>query len=128
MAFGISPFLSLVSALVVLLCYLLFSAYTYIRAAAHHIHQMSYIGLGATEFRILMIVWACLGAALGFGEPVLGALTRVDVAILSLGAMAVVGLGIKAFGDARAIAETEPAPSKAAAAAAVPSKTPAVNA
>ena len=32
-AFALSPFLTLVSALVVLLCYLLFSAYTYIRAA-----------------------------------------------------------------------------------------------
>ena len=126
-AFGLSPFLSLVSALVVLLCYLLFSAYTYIRAAAHHIHQMSYIGLGATEFRILMIVWACLGVALDLREPLLGALTRIDGAILSLGAMAVVGLGVKAFGDARAIAESEPAPGKVAAAAPDPSKAPTTN-
>ena len=64
-AFGLSPFLSLVSALVVLLCYLHFSAYTYIRAATHHIHQMAYIGVGATEFRILMIGWACIGAVFG---------------------------------------------------------------
>ena len=112
-AFGLSPFLSLVSALVILLCYLLFSAYTYIRAAAHHVHQMSYIGVGATEFRILMIVWACAGAALGLKEPLLGALTRIDIAVLSMGVMAVFGLGYKASIDARMIAATEPAPNRA---------------
>ena len=127
-AFGLSPFLSLVSALVILLCYLLFSAYTYIRAAAHHVHQMSYIGLGATEFRILMVVWACLGAALGFKEPMIGTLTRIDIAILSLGAMAIVGLGYKAIVDARAIAASEPSPRRAEPATVEPSKAPALDA
>ncbi len=127
-AFGLSPFLSLVSALVILLCYLLFSAYTYIRAAAHHVHQMSYIGMGATEFRILMIVWACGGAAFGLKEPVLGALTRIDVAVLSMGAMAVVGLGYKAIIDARVIAATEPAPKRVEADAIEPSEASALDA
>ena len=106
-AFGLSPFLSLVSALVVLLCYLLFSAYTYIRAATHHIHQMAYIGVGATEFRILMIFWACLGAALGLHEPVVGTITLIDSFVLALGALAVIGLAIKAVRDARDIARAE---------------------
>ena len=87
------------TSLVVLLCYLLYSAYTYIRAAAHHIHQMSYIGLGATEFRILMIVWACVASALGLQEPLLGRMTGIDIAILSMGGMAVLGLGYKAVMD-----------------------------
>lgn len=121
-AFGLSPFLSLVSALVVLLCYLLFSAYTYIRAAAHHVHQMSYIGMGATEFRILMIVWACLGAAFGLKEPLLGMLTRIDIAVLSMGALAVVGLGYKAIMDARVIAANEPVPKRATVDAIEPSE------
>lgn len=128
-AFGLSPFLSLISALVVLLCYLLYSAYTYIRAAAHHIHQMSYIGLGATEFRILMIVWACVASALGLQEPLLGRMTGIDIAILSMGGMAVLGLGYKAVMDARAIAESEPAPSQATETlAAAPAKIPAADA
>jgi phosphatidylglycerophosphate synthase len=106
-AFGLSPFLSLVSALVVLLCYLLYSAYTYIRAATHHVHQMSYIGVGATEFRILMIVWASLGVAFDLHEPLVGALTRIDTVILALGALAVLGLGVKAVMDARDVAAAE---------------------
>ena len=77
-AFGLSPFLSLVAALTVLLCYLLFSAYTYIRAAAHHVHQMSYIGIGA-EFRILMIAWAFIGSAVGLKQPLVDGLSGLDL-------------------------------------------------
>lgn len=106
-AFGFSPFLSLIAAFTILLCFLLFSAYTYIRAAAHHIHQMSYIGVGATEFRILMILWAFLGAATGLKEPLVSGLSGLDIAILILAAFAVVGLGAKAVIDARTIAEEE---------------------
>jgi phosphatidylglycerophosphate synthase len=114
-AFGLSPFLSLVSALVVLLCYLLFSAYTYIRAAAHHIHQMAYIGVGATEFRILMIVWAMIGTAFNLREPLVDGLSRLDAVILFLAGMAVIGLAFKAISDARLVAfeETKHASSKA---------------
>jgi phosphatidylglycerophosphate synthase len=103
-AFGLSPFLSLVAALVILLCYLLFSAYTYIRAAAHHVHQMSYIGVGATEFRILMIAWASFGATIGLREPLVNGFSGLDISILILAAAAVVGLGLKAVGDARQVA------------------------
>ncbi|MFT4098067.1 MAG: CDP-alcohol phosphatidyltransferase family protein [Rhodoblastus sp.] len=108
-AFALSPFLTLVSALVILLCYLLFSAYTYIRAAVHQVHQMSYIGVGATEFRILMIVWAVGGAFFDIDEGFAGPLTGIDIAVIAMGAMAVVGLGFKAFRDAREIALSETA-------------------
>jgi phosphatidylglycerophosphate synthase len=108
-SFGLSPFLSLVSALVVLLCYLLFSAYTYIRAAAHHVHQMAYIGVGATEFRILMIVWAMIGAASNMREPLVNGLSRLDVVILFLALLAVIGLALKAVSDARRVAFEETA-------------------
>ena len=108
-AFGLSPFLSLTSALVVLLCYLLFSAYTYIRATVQQVHQMAYIGVGATEFRILMILWPALGIAFRLNEPVIGPITPVDAAILPLGFMAVIGLGVKAIKDAREISVDEKA-------------------
>ena len=106
-AFGLSPFLSLVSALTVLLCYLLFSAYTYIRAAAQHVHQMSYIGIGATEFRILMVGWAFIAALCHIREPLVSGLSGLDLAILALAVFAVLGLGLKAIGDARDVAEEE---------------------
>ncbi len=101
--FGLSPFLSLLAAMAILLCYMLFSAYTYIRAATHSIHQMAYIGLGATEFRILMIAWAFAGAAFGLREPIIGALSRIDIAVLTLAGMATLGLFAKAFAEAAEI-------------------------
>lgn len=106
-AFGLSPFLSLTSALVVLLCYLLFSAYTYIRATVQHVHQMAYIGVGATEFRILMVLWPAIGIAVGLQEPVIGPITKIDAAMLPLGLLAVIGLGLKAVRDAREISADE---------------------
>lgn len=106
-AFGLSPFLSLISALTILLCYLLFSAYTYIRAAAHHIHQMAYVGVGATEFRILMVVWAVAGVTFGLHEPLAHGISTIDFVILILAGFAVIGLGVKATADARDVALEE---------------------
>ena len=106
-AFGLSPFLSLAAALTILLCYLLYSAYTYIRAAAHNVHQMSYVGVGATEFRILMIGWALFGAVFGLHEPLVNGISMLDLGILFMAAFAIVGLGIKAVLDAREVASQE---------------------
>ena len=109
--FGLSPFLSLTSALIVLVCYLMFSAYTYIRACAHHVHQMSYIGVGATEFRILMIVWCFAADLIGpaLHKPTIGTLTRLDLSISILATFVLLGLLWKAFADARQIADEEAA-------------------
>lgn len=106
-AFGLSPFLSLKSAIVVMICFLLFSTYTYIRAAAHHVRQMAYIGVGATEFRILLIVWAFTAHALGVDETVGDGVSRIDAAIMLLAVLAVCGLMIKIASDARQIASEE---------------------
>ena len=107
--FGISPFFSLTSALIVLVCYLMFSSYTYIRACAHHVHQMSYIGVGATEFRILMVVWCFVASFIGpsMHLPVAGNLSRLDLTLSLLAIFALGGLLIKAIGDAKQIAEEE---------------------
>lgn len=127
-AFGLSPFLTLISSMVVLLCYLLYSSYTYIRAAVHRIHQMSYIGVGATEFRILMIVWACLGSVFDLHEGIAGPLTAIDIALMGMGSLAVLGLGYKAAMDAREIAASESAGVAAKAAAEAAAKQKALEA
>jgi phosphatidylglycerophosphate synthase len=107
--FGFSPFLSLIAAFVVLLCYLFFSAYTYIRAAVQNIHQMAYIGLGATEFRILMVAWVLLGSIVGIHESPMKGASSLDITIALLGALSIVGLAIKAVSDAQEIAAEEQA-------------------
>jgi hypothetical protein len=106
-AFGLSPFLTIESAFVVLICYLLFSAYTYIRAIARHVQQMAYIGMGATEFRILMAVWAFAAHSLGIDATLGKGVSGLDAAITILAIFAVCGLAIKAFSDARCVAMDE---------------------
>ncbi|WP_018264820.1 CDP-alcohol phosphatidyltransferase family protein [Methylosinus sp. LW4] len=105
--FGASPFLSLQSAFVILVCYLLFSAYNYVRTIAHHARPMAYIGLGPSEFRILMAAWPFMARVSGVDEMASDGLSRLDTAILILAAFAVIGLAAKALADARELAAGE---------------------
>ncbi len=103
-AYGFSPFLTLRTAAAVLVCYLLFSAYGYIRAATRHVQQMAYIGLGVTEFRILLAFWPFAAIALGVPESQHDRLPAIDVAVIGLALVAVFGLLGKLFKDGRRIA------------------------
>ncbi len=62
---GLSPFFTIPSALLVLSLYLLMSSYTYLRVVTESVHRLSYGGMGATEFRILVAAWALIAAAWG---------------------------------------------------------------
>ncbi len=64
---GLSPFFTIHSALLVLSLYLLMSSYTYLRVVTESVHRLSYAGMGATEFRILVGAWALFAAAWGPG-------------------------------------------------------------
>ena len=103
-AYGVSPFLTLRAAAAVLVCYLLFSSYAYIRAATRHVQQMAYIGLGVTEFRILMAFWPFAAIALGVPESLHDHLPAIDVAVIGLALVAVLGLFGKLLKDGRSIA------------------------
>ncbi|MGD9656158.1 MAG: hypothetical protein AB7U61_00725 [Methylocystis sp.] len=103
-AYGYSPFLTLRAAAAVLVCYLLFSAYGYIRAATRHVQQMAYIGLGVTEFRILLAFWPFAAMALGVPESQHDRLPAVDIAVIGLALVAVFGLLGKTLKDGRRIA------------------------
>ncbi|MBG0798927.1 hypothetical protein IYX23_14760 [Methylocystis sp. L43] len=103
-AYGFSPFLTLRAAAAVLVCYLLFSSYGYIRAATRHVQQMAYIGLGVTEFRILLAFWPFAAIALGVPASQHDPLPAIDVAVIGLALVAVLGLFGKLFKDGRRIA------------------------
>ena len=68
---------------------------------------MAYVGVGATEFRILMVVWAIAGVTFGLHEPLVHGISTIDLVILILALFAVLGLGIKATLDARDVALEE---------------------
>ncbi len=62
---GVSPFFTVASSLLVLSLYLLMSSYTYLRVVTESVHRLSYGGMGATEFRLLVAGWALFAAWFG---------------------------------------------------------------
>jgi hypothetical protein len=101
-AYAFSPFLTLEAATLILVCYLLFSAYTYLRAATGHVEQMALIGVGAMEFRLMLALWPF--AALKMKD---GVEREVTPATAILAAIAIATLVIKIILDARKIAAAE---------------------
>ena len=87
---GISPYFTLPSALFVLSLYLLMSSYTYLRVATAGVHRLSYGGMGATEFRILVAAWSLFACWLGpqVVEARLWRFTVLDVTIGTASAIA----------------------------------------
>lgn len=103
-AYGFSPFLSARAAAIILVCYLLFSSYCYIRAATRQTQQMAYLGIGVTEFRLLLAFWPFIAIALRVPESLHDPLPGIDVAVIALALIAVLGLFGKLFKDGRRIA------------------------
>ncbi|MCW0218550.1 MAG: CDP-alcohol phosphatidyltransferase family protein, partial [Prosthecobacter sp.] len=57
---GTSPYLPFNSACFTLIIYLLFCGFVYIKVATEGVHTLAFGGFSATEFRILVGVWALL--------------------------------------------------------------------
>jgi archaetidylinositol phosphate synthase len=87
---GASPFFTMPSALFVLSLYLLMSSYTYLRVATEGVHRLSYGGMGATEFRLLVAVWALIAhwAGPGLVEARVLRFAWIDVSVGALSAVA----------------------------------------
>ena len=70
--------------------YLLMSSYTYLRVATAGVHRLSYGGMGATEFRLLVAAWSLFAYWLGpqVVEARLWRFTVLDVTIGTASAIA----------------------------------------
>jgi len=90
---GVSPFFTVASSLLVLSLYLLMSSYTYLRVVTESVHRLSYGGMGATEFRILVACWALFAAWFGPGIATAQAhgFAVLDIVIGGLSAFTFVG-------------------------------------
>lgn len=62
---GLSPYFTFFSSLLAISMYYLFSAYTYLKVLTLSKHTLSYGGMGATELRLMMVVWAIIAALFG---------------------------------------------------------------
>jgi phosphatidylglycerophosphate synthase len=111
---GASPYFTMPSALFVLSLYLLMSSYTYLRVATEGIHRLSYGGMGATEFRILVAAWALIAywAGPGLIEARILRFAWIDVTVGGLSALAFTLFVMMVRRDlAQMDAEEEPSPS-----------------
>lgn len=90
---GLSPFFTVASSLLALSLYLLMSSYTYLRVVTESVHRLSYGGMGATEFRILVAGWALFAA--WFGPTIVTAqaygFAVLDIVIGGLSALTFLG-------------------------------------
>ncbi len=82
---GLSPYLTMTSALMLLSLYLLMSSYTYLRITVEGVHRLSYAGLGATEFRAMLALWPALVQVAGWQveESYVLGLSAVDWVVVS---------------------------------------------
>jgi phosphatidylglycerophosphate synthase len=106
-AYGLSPFFTMTSAAMILACFLMFSAYHYLRAASGRGSPVMLIGLGATEFRVLLAIWPFAAQALGLGAVVDGSQERLNAATALLALMAMTALVVKAIVDAQRLSSAQ---------------------
>jgi hypothetical protein len=69
--------------------------------------RWAYIGLGPSEFRILMVARPFVAQITGVDGMASDSPSRLDTVILILAAFAVIGIAAKALADAREIAAGE---------------------
>ncbi len=100
---GLSPFFTMFSALLALSMYLLFSSYTYLKVLILKIHHLAYHGMGATELRILIMVWVFVAFSLGpqLFEAHFFGLRRFDLTILVMWSVVFVIFVWKVWSDVR---------------------------
>jgi phosphatidylglycerophosphate synthase len=107
---GLSPYMLLVTGLVIVIAYLVLSINTYLEANALGVFSLGYGRLGPTEARAALIV---VNTVLAFGlapaVDVLGlGVTVLDALGLGLAALMVVGLAVRAGRNLRELARREP--------------------
>jgi archaetidylinositol phosphate synthase len=117
--FGISPYLPFHSACFILMTYLLFCGVVYVKVAADGVHKLDFVGLGATEFRLMVAAWVLivngfnLESAVNYAPHHEGPLARVAVIDFVIGAcccIACLGLVRVIFREAAKLRQIEPVP------------------
>jgi len=98
---GLSPYMTLVTALAIVVAYLALSINTYLETHVFGVFSLGYGRFGPTEARIGLIA---LNLAL-----LAGATGALDVAGLALAGLMLLGLGVRAARNLRVLAEREPA-------------------
>lgn len=109
---GASPFMRFDVACLALLAYWLAALYTFIRAVATRVFQISYLGVGPTEIRLGLLLYTLALPWIGsltLATPA-GRFTPIDDFVVLIFVAVVVLFAVSVLGERRRLAALEPAP------------------
>jgi archaetidylinositol phosphate synthase len=108
---GVSPYMLLLSGLVIVIAYLVLSINTYLETQALGVFSLGYGRLGPTEARAgLIVVNTLLALGVAPAISILGlGITALDVVALGAAGAMAVALGVRASRNLRELARREPA-------------------
>jgi archaetidylinositol phosphate synthase len=107
---GMSPFVNFDVACIILIVYLAFSAFTYMKTIVSGEFQISFGGIGPTEVRFALIagntfmLWYTPKALVTLWEP----MSAVDLLVLGVVAVEALVLAFSVLGEVRRIRQSEP--------------------
>jgi phosphatidylglycerophosphate synthase len=103
---GLSPYMLLVTGLVLVVVYLVLSINTYLETNTLGVFSLGYGRLGPTEARVGLIV---INTVLALGvAPVLSGLSVLDIVVLGAAGVMVLALAVRAWRNLRELARREP--------------------
>jgi len=104
---GLSPYMLLVTGLVLVIAYLVLSINTYLETNTLGVFSLGYGRLGPTEARVGLIA---INTVLALGvAPVVSGLSVLDVVVLGAAGMMMLALAVRAWRNLRELARREPA-------------------
>ena len=109
---GMSPFMRFDMACLALLAYWLAALYTFIRAVATRVFQISYFGVGPTEIRLGLLIYSLalpLVDSLAVLTPI-GRMAPIDAIVLVTFCAVLVLFIVMVHGEGRRLAALEPQP------------------
>jgi len=109
--FGLSPHMRFASACLLLMSYWVAALFTFIRAIATNMFQISYFGIGPTEIRIGLITYTCALLLLGplSMETRVGPVSAMDIVAIGIFAAVSISYVAMTLTEARRIARSETA-------------------
>ena len=105
---GLSPYLSLETALLALVGYLMMSIHAFLSVRVFGELRLSYLALGPTEIRVILIVLTLVMYFAGPGEPIFGSLNGFDLFALAAAALMIVLFVVQTVRKGRILAREEP--------------------
>ena len=111
---GLSAYMRFDMALLALLSYWLAALYTFIRAVATRVFQISYLGVGPTEIRLGLVLYTLalpLMNALVIETPI-GRMAPIDDIVLVTFCAVLVLFVVSVYGEGRRLAALEPQPAR----------------